>query len=204
MASTGSVTHWIERLKAGDPDAAQKLWERYWSRLVGLAQRKVGRTGHCAVGAEDVALDALYSVCRGAAQGRFPLLSDRNNLWALLIVLTSRKAVDQIKHERRLKRGGGAVRGESVFFNPQDPAGSAIGFDLLRGREPTASFTAEVAEEFERLLGLLGEGDLRSVALWKMEGYTNKEIAAKLECVATTVERKLQKIRHIWQNEIAR
>jgi hypothetical protein len=44
-------------------------------------------------------------------------------------------------------------------------------------------------------------GQLRSVAVWKMEGYTNAEIADKLGCVPVTVERKLQLIRSLWANE---
>ena len=32
MSVRGSVTHWIEGAKRGDPAAAQKLWDRYWQR----------------------------------------------------------------------------------------------------------------------------------------------------------------------------
>jgi DNA-binding CsgD family transcriptional regulator len=34
--------------------------------------------------------------------------------------------------------------------------------------------------------------------LWKLEGYTNDEIAAKLGCARRTVERKLRVIRAVW------
>jgi len=34
-----------------------------------------------------------------------------------------------------------------------------------------------------------------------MEGYTNAEIAARLGCVETTVERRLKSIRRIWKHE---
>jgi hypothetical protein len=34
-----------------------------------------------------------------------------------------------------------------------------------------------------------------------MEGYTSGEIAARLGCVETTVERKLRAIRGIWSGE---
>jgi len=37
MASKGSVTCCIGRLKQGDPEAARFLWKRYFHRLVGLA-----------------------------------------------------------------------------------------------------------------------------------------------------------------------
>jgi hypothetical protein len=41
MPSRGSVTGWIDRLKAGDPAAAQPLWECYFRRLVRLARRRL-------------------------------------------------------------------------------------------------------------------------------------------------------------------
>ena len=58
-----------------------------------------------------------------------------------------------------------------------------------------------MAEEYERLVARLGDADLRRVAVWKMEGYSNKEIATKLGCVPRTVERKLGLIRTLWSQE---
>src|SRR5262249_16748472 len=69
--------------------------------------------------------------------------------------------------------------------------------------EPTAEFAAQVAEECRRLLDRLGDAELRSVALWKMEGYTVEEIAARLGCVPRTVHRRLRLIQDLWQHEIA-
>jgi DNA-directed RNA polymerase specialized sigma24 family protein len=60
-----------------------------------------------------------------------------------------------------------------------------------------------MAEESQRLLGSLGDTELESVALWKMEGFTNQEIAGKLACGLRSVERKLRLIRTIWAQEIA-
>jgi DNA-directed RNA polymerase specialized sigma24 family protein len=192
MPPTSSVTDWIAGLKAGDEDAAQKLWENYFRRLVGLARRKLRGAPRRVADEEDVALSAFASFCRGARQGRFPRLCDRNNLWPLLLKITARKAVDWIEHERCQKRGGGAVRGESAL------AGSP---DEVIGPGPTPAFAAEAAEECRRLLGLLTDPELRSVAVWKLEGYTNAEIAARLGCVTGTVERKLRVIRTVWGQE---
>ena len=49
-----------------------------------------------------------------------------------------------------------------------------------------------MAEECRRLLDRLGDNSLRDVAVWKMEGYSNDEIAGRLGCVSRTVERKLR------------
>ena len=51
------------------------------------------------------------------------------------------------------------------------------------------------------LLGLLTAADLREVAVWKLEGYTNKKIAGMIGRSVPTVERKLASIRTIWERE---
>ena len=106
MESRGSVTHWVGQLQAGDQAAAQPLWDRYIRRLVGLARKKLHSAPHRVADEEDVALSAFESFCRHAAEGRFPQLNDRDNLWQLLVVMTARKAHHLIRDERRQKRGG--------------------------------------------------------------------------------------------------
>ena len=70
-------------------------------------------------------------------------------------------------------------------------------------REPTAEEAIEIADECRRLLELLDEPDLRQIALWKVEGFTHEEIAARLDCVPRTIERKVQRIRMLWKDELA-
>lgn len=191
----GSVSRWIGQIKEGDAEAAQKLWERYYQRLLGLARSKLQGTPQRMADPEDVALSAFNSFFQGAGKGRFPRLADRNDLWRLLIVITARKAFDLMTHENRQKRGSGAVRPESAL-------GLEGGLDELMGSEPTPEFAAQVAEECRRLLALLNDDVLRTVALAKMEGYSSEEIAEQLGCVVRTVERKLRVIRSIWSKEV--
>jgi DNA-directed RNA polymerase specialized sigma24 family protein len=202
MSSVGSVTHWIGQLQTGDPAAAQKLWERYFQRLARLARRKLHGIARAAADEEDVALSALDSLCRGVEQGRFPQLHDRDDLWGLLIALTAHKAVDLVRRESRQRRGG-ARGGEAALPGSSCPGAAALDLEQVIGREPTPEFAAQVAEECQRLLGNLNDSTLQSVALWKMEGYTTPEIAAKLGCVPRSVERKLLAIRRLWgQDEL--
>src|SRR5262245_11049219 len=56
MATPGSVTCWLDLLRAGDPAAAQKLWEGYFRRLVGLARARLRAAPRRAADEEDVAL----------------------------------------------------------------------------------------------------------------------------------------------------
>ena len=195
----GSVTRWIGELAAGDAvdSAAQKLWERYFGRLVHLARDRLRAGPRGPADAEDAALSAFDSFCRGAAAGRFPRLDDRDDLWALLVTITARKAAEHIRRERRLKRGGGRVRGEQEL-GPADPDAGG-GLDELVGREPTPELAAMMAEQYLHLLGRLGDETLRRIAAWKLEGNTNEEIAARLGCSRRTVERKLGVIRSGWR-----
>src|SRR4051794_22257712 len=104
MPERESVTQWVQRLQAGDRAAAQRLWEGYFRRLVGLARKRLGGMPRRAADEEDVALSAFDSFCRGAEQGRFPQLEDRDDLWQVLVLLTARKAADLAQHEGRDKR----------------------------------------------------------------------------------------------------
>jgi len=109
MPAPGSVTAWIEQLKAGDAAAAATLWQGYFRRLVGLARQRLGAAPRGVADEEDVALSAFDSFCRAAAQGRLPHLDDRDDLWQVLMMLTARKAINLIERECSQKRGGGHV-----------------------------------------------------------------------------------------------
>lgn len=199
MPLDADISDWIVGLKAGDPAAVQKVWENYFQRLVGLARVKLQGLRRVVADEEDVALSAFASFCRGAERARFPQLGDRTDLWKLLVVITARKACDLRSHERRLKRGGGKVGGESAL--PGSGADEAGGIAAVIGREPTPAFAAQLADEYQRLLDALEDPLLRAVAMKKVEGFTNEEIAVELGRSLATVERKLQLIRRLWNKE---
>ncbi|MBV8431040.1 MAG: hypothetical protein JO244_07760 [Solirubrobacterales bacterium] len=194
MDAGNSVTRWIGPLKQGDPSAARGLWEVYFHRLVGLAHARLRDAPRLIADEEDVALSAFDSFCRGARAGRFPRLDDRNDLWQVLVLITVRKAIDLRTYEGRQSRGRGRVRSLAELTRE--------GLETIGGDEPTPELAAQLAEECRRLMGQLGDPTLRSVATWKLEGYTNDEIAARLGCVTSTVERKLARIRSKWAREM--
>jgi len=200
MSSEGSVTRWVTALKGGDTDVAQPLWERYHRQLISLARQKLRTARRREADEEDVVQSAFHSFFQGIAHGRFPQLSDRDNLWRLLVVITARKAFDQLAREHSKRRGGGANRGESRIFPGAAPADEAA-LEQIVGSEPTPQFAAQVAEQYQRLLDFLGDETLRLVAIAKMEGCTNEEIAQRLDCSRRTVDRKLETIRVIWSEE---
>jgi RNA polymerase sigma factor (sigma-70 family) len=184
MSEPASVTVWIEQLHNGNAHAAQKLWEGYFQRLVALARARLRSLPRRGKDEEDVALSAFDSFFRGVERNRFPQLDDRDDLWQILFMITERKAIDLIEYERRRKRDVRRTGGEIPLQLP--------------GAEPDPAFAAEVSEQCEVLLAVLPDDELRKIAVYKMEGLTNKEIAEKLGCSEVTIERRLWRIRNEW------
>ncbi len=198
MPSDLSVTSWLERLRAGDADAAARLFRIYFERLVRLARAHLSPAVRRAADEEDVALSAFNCFVRAAAAGRFPDLHDRNDLWRLLLTLTLCKARDLANREHRQRRGGGQVIPEVDLL---DLAGQqAADLDCLAGPEPPPDLAVSFAEQVHRRLAQLPGDDLRRVALARLEGHTVPETAAFLGLSRRAVERKSRLIRQLWQD----
>jgi DNA-directed RNA polymerase specialized sigma24 family protein len=201
--SHGSITRCVGALKAGDHAAAQVLWERYFDHLVRLARRRLAIANRPGADEdeEDAALSAFDSFCAGLAGGRFPQLEDRDDLWRLLVVITSRKATAQVDRRRARKRGGDLFRVDNAEGSGDDSADGSDPLIQIVAREPSPEFAAMVADETVYLLDRLEDAALRQIALWRMEGYTADEIADRLGCARRTVGRRLDLIRQIWRAE---
>ena len=197
MSSLSPVRIWVSQLKDGDPQAAQQLWNTYFIRMVKAARAKLHGAPSRMADEEDVALSAFKSFCRGTRDGRFPQLHEHEDPWPLLLALTTHKAIDLVRYERRVKRGGPGMQSSSSVRLAPHPEGDAS-FSTLIGKEPDPQVALQIAEDCQRLLDGISDAILRAIALWKMEGFTTEEIAAKLGCTTRTVERKLQIIRRLW------
>lgn len=193
--SDHKITCWLSAFRQGTENAASWLWRVYYEQIVELARERLGQADKRVADEEDVAQDAFKSVFVGLSGGRYPDVLNRHDFWGLLVVVTTRKAINQIKHDRRLKRGGGRVRDEAAM-SELDPA--ACGIDQLMGDQPTPEFLAMMCEHAERLFAAIGDELLAKVVVWKLEGYTNEEIAKSLGCSVRTVGRKLRAIRKKW------
>lgn len=202
MDSQIPVTHWLKEAEVGDEVARQRIWEHYYKRLVGLARTKL-REGSKRMSDEDDAVIAAFDAFfRGAEEGRFPELNDRDDLWQILVMLTCRKSSDQMKYQDRQRRGEGMVRGHSIFLRTGREEPVSAEFDEFEGADATPEFALEVAENYQQLLAKLGDETLSQIAVWKMEGLQNTEIAGRLETTTRTVERKLNLIRQLWADEV--
>lgn len=193
--TTGSITEAFRQLRSGDADAAARLWHQFFPRLVGLARRTLAGRTQRAAGPDDAVQDAFASFFRRAQAGEFGDKLDRNELWALLGVITVRKAHNQVRQESAARRGGQRVLDENALGRPGGPP-------ALDGL-PVSPQAADMDLAGQELLAKLDE-DLRAVAVLRLLGYKNREIAVEFGWTERKVERKLHLIRMAWEETVLR
>ncbi|MFO0879806.1 MAG: ECF-type sigma factor [Gemmataceae bacterium] len=189
----GSVSRLIEDLKGGSEqtrrEAISELWRRFYDALVRVAEARLDGSLCRPAGAEDVALEAILEFCealaRPGADRDFPRLRNREHLWRLLVCFTARAAFDFNTRERGRRD---RLAGESGL--------GELGFGGQPDREPPPEFVLAV----EELLDQLPDETLRRVALLRLEGHSNQEIARRIGRAVTTVEAKLSAIRAVWRS----
>jgi len=187
----------LSQVRDGDEQATTELWERYFQRLVRVAAKRLPTNLRRSGDEEDIAISAFHSFVAGIRRDQYPDLSGPENLWGLLMTLTGRKVNAHLRFQTRQKRGGGTVRGESVFM---DVAGESSrgGIGAVSGQGVAPDLHAELAEACESLLNELADDQLRQIAVMRMDGYLVDEIAQALQLSKRAVERRLQLIRRCW------
>jgi DNA-directed RNA polymerase specialized sigma24 family protein len=73
--------------------------------------------------------------------------------------------------------------------------------DAIACPDPTPEFAAILAEECRLRLDGLADETKRRIALLKMEGFSDQEVADRLGCGLRSVVRKLNLIRKSWRAE---
>jgi len=194
------VSMWIEEIRDADDDAAHKVWEHFSARLHQSARKNLRAKTKRVYDEEDVVLSMFHSLCQGLAEGRFPDLNDRDSLWRLMLVITGRKIANRHRHDKRQRRDDRRTLTDSIFSESQLNQGKQLGDDLL-SREPTPEFVAEFHETSERLIAAIDEPDLKEIALLRVEGFNDSEIADRLDCSRRTVQRRLTMIRQLWESQ---
>ena len=200
MPTRGSVTRLIIDLRSDEPAvrelAARLVWGRYFQELLALARSHLSARIRGREDEEDVLQSMYKSFCLRQHRGDFDL-SNRDELWKLLVQITLRKARNTANRHLLAKR--------DVRRDVSGNGAPADGFDdptallnQLDADDPTPAEAALLNEALERRFQALREPELRLIAQKKLEGYTNQEIAEELQCTVRTVERKLERIRAYW------
>ena len=188
------ITEWIRELRGADDVAAHKIWNHYWTQLRTAARRKLRPDSRRLYDEEDAALSAFNSFFKGLAAGRFPHLDDRESLLRLLLVITGRKVHQRHRFDQQQQRDVRRDVAGPVFVTAGDGT-ATLGVDHIEAREPTPEFVASFTETCDRFFERLGDPQLQEIALLRMEGYNDGEIAKQLDCSRCTVQRRLEIVR---------
>ncbi len=180
--SQNSVTLWMHALRAGDEAAAFELWKRYFAQLMQIARTRMAALPRGSYDEEDAALSTFRVLCEKLQEGRYPDLADRDELWKLMLKMLVRKVSRRAEYETAGKRTA------SQFFADEG--------QLTAAEDQTV--TTLVADECEYLFRALDDPNLEQLVLWKLEGFTNDEIARKMNRTRRTVQRMLTLVREVW------
>lgn len=188
----GSITLFLHQMMAGNEEAVSTLWQRFLPRLLGLARKTLASRPQRMADVDDAVQSAFASFWKRAADGEFGDQLDRYNMWNLLGTITVRKSLRQARHERAAKRGGGRVMTEGGLKRPGGNPGS---LDDFSGSCSPAELDINTTELLESL-----SDELRQIAVLRLLGYRNSEIAEQLDCSERTIDRKLESIRQQWES----
>jgi RNA polymerase sigma-70 factor (ECF subfamily) len=187
MSQDRSFDDLMARLKAGDPDAAAQVFQRFGQRLIALARSRLDRHIGPKVDPEDVLQSVFQSFFTRHVDGQFEL-EDWNGMWGLLTVITIRKCRRQYERFQTDRRD---VRREI-----QTPfTASKWGVDCQAvARDPTPSEAAILAETVEQLMLHLEERERNMLAL-RLQGYKIPEISERVGRTERTVRRVLDRVK---------
>lgn len=185
MADDDSITQWIQAVRSGDQLSADQLWNRYFGRLVRFARGRMCNLSSATYDEEDAAISTFRVMYEKLSCGGFEGISSRQDFWNLMLAVVIRKINRRTDYESAIKRRGSIGQ---IDLNSQVPI-----------VDPCPS---EVSEGFEYLLAKLGDPKLEQVALWKLDGFTNEEIANKLNRTRRTVQRMITLIQDLWREEL--
>jgi RNA polymerase sigma-70 factor (ECF subfamily) len=187
MNDDSSFADLMGRLRAGDEDAAARVFDSFARRLVELARQHLDGRLRQKVDPEDVVQSAYRSFFVRYRDGQFTLLS-WDSLWGVLTRITVRKCVNRAEHFRAARRD---VRRE-VPLEPTPGEIAAVG--QFFAHEPTPVEAAALAETVEHLMSDLDEREREMLAL-ALQGYIPREISPRVGRSERTVQRLLDRVR---------
>jgi RNA polymerase sigma factor (sigma-70 family) len=176
--------------------AARLIWRRYFHDLLELARNNLNRRIRRREDEEDVLQSMYKSFCLRQQRGEFDL-TGRDALWRLLVTITLRKARNTAKKHGRERRD---VARELTIADRDESGSAHWALEQMDAAGPSPAEAALLNEALERRLEALADPELRQIALRRLEGYTNREIADQLDCTERSVERRTERIRSKWMS----
>jgi RNA polymerase sigma-70 factor (ECF subfamily) len=181
----------IERCREGSETAARQLFHQYAGQLLELARQRISQRLASRVDAEDVVQSVFRTFFHRMKAGEFTF-RDPDDLCKLLVRITLFKTLRQVAHHQQGKRD---ARQES-------PKGDFTQEQLLSviSHDPSPEEAVIFLDELEHFLGELPAAD-RKICELRIEGYTNTEIAAKLDINERRIRRLMERLRGLAKKE---
>ncbi|MEM7316545.1 MAG: sigma-70 family RNA polymerase sigma factor [Planctomycetota bacterium] len=160
------------------------LYDRFSSRLIQVAQRRIGSRLGRRVDGEDVVQSVFRTFFRRARLGEYAP-SDSALLWGRLVRVTLNKSCDAARAQTAGKR--------NIFA--EDPGFWDEGLVEVMGRSPSPDQAAVLTELLHALLESLGAPEYVSIVELTLQGFDKSEIAQQVGVSRRTVDRVLARSR---------
>ncbi|QEG21036.1 ECF-type sigma factor [Mariniblastus fucicola] len=184
-------------IRNGNEDAINELWERYGSRIQGIASKYLGAAPRRIMNSEDIKNVAFMSLIGyvneldpsdpdGISQKGFSYEELKDGIWPIAFGIAKKKALLANRKEKAGKRGGDIERSgiqERVFEddNSEEPW-------VLASIEEQMQFLKAYATKS-------ASGDIEQILQLRIEGVSSKEIARELKLSEASVCRRLKELR---------
>jgi RNA polymerase sigma-70 factor, ECF subfamily len=181
----------VDLWRAGDQQAAQKLFDRYAERLLALARRRISQRLASRVDPEDVVQSVFRTFFARAKAGRFHI-AEQDDLAKLLVRITVHKTLRQVEFHKAAKRDPHQETAQG------DTAQRQL-VEALDGEPPPEAAVAFL-DQLEHFLKQLGP-DERQILEMRLQGYNNREIAEKLGFYDRKIRRVIEHVRGLAEKE---
>ena len=184
------IPGFIARIRAGDEEAARELLTRFEAGVRLVVRRQLPRILRTRFDSIDFLQSVWGSFFRRVRTGPTDI-QDSRQLSAFLAWAARNKVIDEYRRAASQKKG--LRREEPLCLDGEHPR------DLPAATE-APSEVVEAREAYGRLRDLLPE-DRRGILELKAEGFSSKEIGARLGISERTVQRVLEDLRRRAQRE---
>ena len=205
MTTLGSMSRCVLELRSPDgrlrDEAARQIWEQYSPRLGRLVRRHLDSRILQREDEHDILQSMFANFCHSQSMGKTAPTS-RQELWRLLVRITMCKVVNtahrhmagrrDVRKERADRHGDFACGRESRGVS-----------DQVDRSQSSPEENVAAMEEVNRLLELLPK-ESRQIVVWRLEGFTNVEIADMMGRSVRLVEMKLQDVRERLEGKVHR
>jgi RNA polymerase sigma factor (sigma-70 family) len=193
MPTDNSFQELMERVQKGDQDAARRIVDEFFRRLIGLARTRLDGAILQKEGPEEIVNSALKSFFKRQATKPFELAS-WESLWGLLATITLRKCGHRVEYYLAQCRD---IRRDWPQPDPPPGEDPATPWQAI-ARGPTPAEAAMLRDTMSQLLGELDERD-RTIVHLILDGWSVPEISEKVGRSEYLIRRVLARIRRRWQ-----